>query len=344
MDFAGHLLKWYRLNMRDLPWRNTRNPYFIWLSEVILQQTRVDQGLPYYLAFTRTFPNVKSLARASEQEVLKLWQGLGYYSRARNLHATAKEVAEKHKGKFPESYEGLIQLKGIGDYTASAISSFCFDEPKAVVDGNVYRVLSRIYGIETPIDSTQGKKEFKALAEELLPRKHAAEFNQAIMEFGATACTPKKPLCATCPFVQECHAFRNNRVHALPVKGKKTKVEDVHLNYLVHAKNGAITLEHRSNEGIWKNLYHFPCVISNTALTEKTLSGNSEYRALVKAKNPPELMESVLHKLSHRNLHIRFFKVEGSFNGKRQFEKVPLNDLAEYPVPIVIARFIDKHF
>lgn len=344
MDFAGLLLYWYRLNMRDLPWRSTRNPYFIWLSEVILQQTRVDQGLPYYLAFTRTFPDVKSLARTSEQEVLKLWQGLGYYSRARNLHATAKEVAEKYKGKFPESYEGLIQLKGIGDYTASAISSFCFDEPRAVVDGNVYRVLSRIFGIDTPIDSTQGKKEFKALAEELLPQKHAAEFNQAIMEFGATACTPKKPLCATCPFVQECHAFRHNQVNALPVKAKKTQVQDVHLNYLVHAKNGAITLEHRSNEGIWKNLYQFPCVISDKALSEKRLSGNKEYQALVKAKNPPELMEAVLHKLSHRNLHIRFFKVEGTFNGKHQFEKVALNDLSEYPVPIVIARFLEKHF
>ena len=224
MVFSKRLKQWYLQNKRELPWRSTQDPYKIWLSEIIMQQTRVEQGLPYYLRFTEAYPNVHSLANAPEQEVLKLWQGLGYYSRARNLHTTAIRVSKELDGNFPDHYKELKTLKGVGDYTASAIASFCFNEPVAVVDGNVYRVLSRVFGVETPINSTQGIKEFKALAQELIDHKDPATFNQAIMEFGAIQCKPQNPLCETCPFNDVCLALKNDQIKELPVKIKKTKI------------------------------------------------------------------------------------------------------------------------
>jgi len=233
MDFKRELIHWYSINKRDLPWRETKNPYYIWLSEIILQQTQVKQGLPYYEAFVKQYPSVFDLANASEEAVLKLWQGLGYYSRARNLHATAKHIAFNLNGKFPNNYKDLLTLKGVGDYTASAISSIAFNEVAAVVDGNVYRVLSRYFGIKTPINSTTGIKEFKSLASSLIDKKQPATFNQAIMEFGARQCKPKNPDCTTCPINRGCAALQKKLTDTLPVKLKKTKVSTKYFNFLV---------------------------------------------------------------------------------------------------------------
>src|ERR1041385_985871 len=255
MDFSQILLSWYARNRRDLPWRKTRDPYKIWLSEVILQQTRVQQGLPYYLAFVKKCPDVKKLAAAPEDEVVKLWQGLGYYSRARNLHAAAKMVVKDFAGKFPGNYEDLRKLKGIGDYTAAAIASLSFDERKAVVDGNVYRVLSRIFGIEDAIDSTVGKKIFSELANELISQKFPADHNKAIMEFGALQCVPKNPDCKNCPFVLHCYAQKKKIIHLFPLKSKKTKITDRFFYYLVIRHKGHIYIKQRTGKDIWKGLF-----------------------------------------------------------------------------------------
>ena len=218
MSFSKIVIRWYSGNNRKLPWRETQNPYFIWLSEIILQQTQVKQGLPYYEAFVKNFPTIYDLAAAEEQTVLKLWQGLGYYSRARNLHFTAQYIVNECNGVFPNTYKTLLKLKGVGDYTASAIASICFGEATAVVDGNVYRVLARYFGIDTPINTTDGIKQFKALAQELIDKKDPATFNQAIMEFGAMQCRPKTPDCLFCPLSTSCIAYNKGRVGELPVK------------------------------------------------------------------------------------------------------------------------------
>ena len=223
-------MNWYATAQRDLPWRGTTDPYKVWLSEIILQQTRVIQGLPYYQRFISNYPTITDLAKAPEEEVLKLWQGLGYYSRAKNLHHTAQYIATELGGIFPKTYKELVKLKGIGDYTASAIASFCYNEPCPVVDGNVYRVLSRVFGIATPINSTQGAKEFKALAHECLDKANAGVYNQAIMEFGALQCTPQSPNCANCVLRDHCWAFHHNKVNELPVKLKKITIKKIYSN------------------------------------------------------------------------------------------------------------------
>jgi len=225
MQFYNTLIYWYLHNKRDLPWRKSKNPYYVWLSEIILQQTRVAQGLPYFLNFTKAFPTVFDLAEAKENTVLKLWQGLGYYSRARNLHFSAKYIKNELNGIFPTTYKDLLKLKGVGDYTASAIASICFNEPTAVVDGNVYRVLSRYFGIKTPINSTEGIKEFKKLAQTLIHTKDPGTYNQAIMDFGATLCKPKNPLCNECPFANSCVSLEKNLINELPIKEKKVKLK-----------------------------------------------------------------------------------------------------------------------
>ncbi len=255
MKFHKKLITWYLQNKRSMPWRETTDPYHIWLSEIMLQQTRVAQGLPYYLAFTKSFPTVFDLANASEDEVLKLWQGLGYYSRARNLHATAKYVANELQGEFPDNYKDLLQLKGVGDYTASAIASICFNEVVPVVDGNVYRVLSRHFGIDTPINSTKGIKEFKELAIELIDHEDPANYNQAIMEFGALQCKPKSPYCIVCPLNESCEALKTGKVDMLPVKLKKQKIKNRYFNYLIFSINDQHTIiQQRTGNGIWKGL------------------------------------------------------------------------------------------
>ena len=256
MNFAATLLQWFKNNGRSLPWRETKDAYAIWLSEVILQQTRIVQGMSYWERFMAQWPTVNDLAAATENEVLKAWQGLGYYSRARNLHTAAQQVMEL--GGFPQTFKELKTLKGVGDYTAAAIASIAFGEPVAVVDGNVYRVLSRYYGIETPIDSTEGKKEFQALAQSLLPINEPADYNEAIMDFGATQCTPNSPHCSACPLCETCVAFREQRINELPVKSKKVKQRERHFTYLYIEYEGKIAIHQRGAGDIWQGLWEFP--------------------------------------------------------------------------------------
>ena len=344
MAISNRLTQWYLQNKRDLPWRKTHEPYQIWLSEIMLQQTRIEQGLPYYYKFIEAYPTVFDLAKAPADEVLKLWQGLGYYSRARNLHETAKYVANELQGEFPGDYKGLLKLKGVGDYTASAIASICYNEPVAVVDGNVYRVLSRIFGIDTPINSTPGIKEFKQLAQELLGREDPATFNQAIMEFGALHCKPQNPKCGSCPFNDKCLALKNDQIRELPVKLKKAKVKKRFFNYLVFdIDNKKTIIEQRSGKGIWNGLYQFPLVETEALIEKKQLTGYDEFIDLTGGRQfSLELYNEkpVVHKLSHQHLYTRFWIVN-SENEKQN--TVPLHELNEYPVPVLIENFLNEY-
>ncbi|WP_318310639.1 A/G-specific adenine glycosylase [Flagellimonas crocea] len=340
MTFAQKILSWYRENKRDLPCRKTRDPYHIWLSEIMLQQTRVAQGMPYYLRFTEAFPTVHDLANAKEDEVLKLWQGLGYYSRARNLHATAKIVVEDFNGKFPDTYEGLKSLKGVGDYTASAIASFCFDIPEPVVDGNVYRVLSRYFGVDIPINSTQGIKYFKELAREAMDGENIRDYNQGIMEFGAIQCAPKKPYCLLCPLQESCVALQENKVDQLPIKQNKTKVRKRHFNYLVAVDDNRKTiLEQRKGKGIWQNLYQFPLIESQETLHEEELTKRIKEKEVFAELESLSLYnnEPIVHKLSHQHLYTQFWILKTSpiLEGGTPWEQID-----EFPVPVLIADFI----
>ena len=342
MSFSKILISWYSVNKRNLPWRETQNPYYIWLSEIILQQTQVKQGLPYYLTFIEHFPTVYDLANANEELVLKLWQGLGYYSRARNLHFAAQYIVKECNGVFPNTYKTLLKLKGVGDYTASAIASICFNEATAVVDGNVYRVLARYFGIETPINTTEGIKQFKALAQELIDKKDPATFNQAIMEFGAMQCRPKTPDCLFCPLQATCIAYNKGNIGNLPVKLKKVKVKQRYFNFLVFQFNNETTLlEKREGKGIWQNLYQFPLWETNTnvSLNDCTAFLKSYKHTkgvsfqLSKYNDAPKI-----HKLSHQHLSVTFWivKVDASANGG-----VPFKMVHEYPVPILLGNFIE---
>lgn len=336
MHITKILTSWYSDNKRDLPWRNTKNPYFIWLSEIILQQTQVKQGLPYYEAFVKQYPTVFQLAEVHEEQVLKLWQGLGYYSRARNLHATAKFIVNELNGEFPRNYNGLLQLKGVGDYTASAIASICYGEPTAVVDGNVYRVLARYYGIYTPINSTQGKKEFKALAQEIIDRKNPADFNQAIMEFGATQCKPSGPDCTICPLQKKCYAYHKDEIKSLPQKIKASKPVKRHLNYIVYVSNNNETiLEKRKGKGIWQNLYQFPLIESEKELSYKELKNklSNDYEDIRLFND-----QVIVHKLSHQHLHTRFWIVRVNSLPK---DGISASEIHEYATPVLIKNFID---
>lgn len=342
MSFSNSLIHWYLQNKRDLPWRNTSDPYTIWLSEIILQQTRVAQGLPYFEAFITAFPTVFDLAKASEEQVLKLWQGLGYYSRARNLHATAKIVVDEYNGNFPNSYENLIKLKGIGEYTAAAIASFSADENVAVLDGNVYRVLARYFNVDNDISVSSTKKVFQELAKEVLPKKNAAIHNQAIMEFGALQCVPKSPNCMICVLGDSCEALKLKLVNSLPVKSKKTKVTNRFFTYLVFEDlDGNTLVKHRTEKGIWQNLYEFPVIESESILEDDEVIGVISER-YSKIKRVSMLSSyDVIHKLSHQTLHIRFVKVqiEGLMN-----ETITIEELKKLPFPIVIHNFIERYF
>ncbi len=340
MSFSQKILHWYSENKRSLPWRSTRDPYKIWLSEIILQQTRVVQGEPYYLKFIENFPNVQDLANASEERVLKLWQGLGYYSRARNLHATAKIVVNEYDGHFPNSYNELLKLKGVGDYTASAIASICFDEPQPVVDGNVYRVLARHFGVAIPINSTKGVKYFKQLAREVMDRKNIRDYNQGIMEFGAIQCAPKKPYCLLCPLNESCVALEKNLVQTLPIKENKTKVRKRNFNYLVWLDpNNKTILNQRRGKGIWQNLWEFPLLESENELNEKEV--RKKLKEMVTDDDSFRLLlynESlIVHKLSHQHLYTRFWIIESKVELKNG---ISLEDLESYPVPVLISDFI----
>lgn len=331
-------------NKRDLPWRNTHEPYHIWLSEIMLQQTRIEQGLPYYYKFIEAYPTVFDLADASLDEVLKLWQGLGYYSRARNLHETARHVAYDLNGIFPRHYKDLKKLKGVGDYTASAIASICYNEPVAVVDGNVYRVLSRTFGMETPINTTVGNREFKALAMELLDKEDPATFNQAIMEFGALHCKPQNPGCEICVFNDTCTALKEQKVRELPVKIKKRKVKKRYFNFLVfHLENAKTIMEQRKGKGIWNGLYQFPLVETEALISENELVEEPAFKKITGNKNfSVELLNEkpVVHKLSHQHLYTRFWQINSTVISK---DTVDLDDVEKYPVPVLIENFLNEY-
>lgn len=342
MTFSKTLIQWYLENKRALPWRSTKAPYFIWLSEIILQQTRIEQGKPYYLKFVERFPDVVQLANASEEEVLKLWQGLGYYSRARNLHAAAKYVAFELGAVFPSSYKGLLKLKGVGEYTASAVASICYDEPVAVVDGNVYRVLSRIFGIDTPIDSTAGRNEFRKLAMELLDPGRPSEFNQGLMEFGALQCKPRLPECATCPFSAECVAFNQGKISELPVKAGKQKIRQRHFNYIVLISDEEKTLlKQRKDKGIWRGLYEFPLVETSSEATAENLMAEESFASYAMGGDPVLYNEKpIVHKLSHQHIFTKFWIINCS---ELPGEAVPTREIEQYPVPVLIEKFIEGY-
>lgn len=345
MNFSNSLVQWYLNHKRDLPWRNTQNPYPIWLSEIMLQQTRVAQGTPYYLSFLAAFPTVFDLANASEEQVLKLWQGLGYYSRARNLHKTAQYIAFECDGVFPNSYSELLKLKGVGEYTAAAIASFAYKEAVPVVDGNVFRVLSRYFDIETDIAQASAKKEFSALAFELMPKNFPDVFNQAIMEFGALQCVPKNPICSECVFNASCLALKKNKINQLPVKNNKTKVTKRYFNYLIFSDiNGKMAIQKRTEKGIWHNLYEFPLVEALDTTSEGEIIDIISNQTIISNKIVKITLcnsEAIIHKLSHQHLYINFWNVSVSGDIDNGFE---LNQLKTFPFPIVIYNFIESYF
>lgn len=342
MNFGSTLTNWYSIHKRELPWRNTKDPYHIWLSEIILQQTQIRQGLPYYEAFVNQYPTIFELAKAEESEILKLWQGLGYYSRARNLHETAQTIVETYNGEFPKSYQELLKLKGVGDYTASAIASICYNEPTAVVDGNVYRVLARYFGINTPINSTKGQKEFKALASQLIDQKNPADYNQAIMEFGARQCKPKNPDCDSCPLNSGCVALQNNWIETLPVKLKTNKVTTKYFNFLVLISSDKKTIfKKRTGKGIWKNLYQFPLIESETTLENSSFESHPKIKSILNG-TPFEYslynQDAIVHKLSHQHLHTKFWIVEVDTLPEKG---IFISEIQKFPTPILISNFID---
>ncbi len=346
MIFSKKILNWYSINKRSLPWRSSKDPYKIWLSEIILQQTRVAQGTPYYLKFVEHFSTVFDLAQASEEEVLKLWQGLGYYSRARNLHQTAKTIANEYEGVFPKTYHELLKLKGVGDYTASAIASICFNEPKAVVDGNVYRVLSRFYGVDLPINSSKGVKYFKKLAENVMDISAIQDYNQGIMEFGAMQCVPRNPSCDACPLNESCVALQKNKVDVLPVKLKKLKVKKRYFNYVVplfqnEEKQFKTIIEQRTEKGIWQNLWQFPLIESEKELTLKSLK--KRLPEVLSHKQVSDVFsfhqQQIVHKLSHQHLYCNFWVVHCNDTYENA---ILLENVENYAMPILIATFIEQ--
>ncbi len=346
--FSKKIIRWYEQNKRDLPWRDTKDAYLIWLSEIILQQTRVEQGMAYYLKFAKEFPTVKHLAKAENEKVMKLWQGLGYYSRARNLHATAKTITDKYKGKFPNQYDDILLLKGVGEYTAAAIVSFAFNKPYAVVDGNVYRVLSRVFGIETPIDCSQGKKEFYSLANELIDKKNPATHNQAIMEFGAIQCKPVSPDCSICPLNTMCLAYSKKQVSEFPIKVKKTNVRNRYFNYIVLNYKSTTAINKRGEKDIWMNLYDFPLIETGKELNEEQFLKSEDWKRFIATTKYIVKSASTRYKhiLSHQKIYARFWEIDC----KEPFENLLPNncitikkrDIHRYAVPKLIENYIES--
>lgn len=346
MNFQKEIIKWYKLYKRDLPWRTTTDAYTIWLSEIILQQTRVEQGLPYFNKFLENFPTVQDFAVASEIQVLKLWQGLGYYSRGRNMLFTAKQVIDSHQGKFPIHYDELIKLKGIGEYTAAAISSFSNNEPKAVLDGNVFRVLARYFGIDQPINSTVGKKLFTELAQSLITDQKPSLYNEAIMEFGALQCKPKLPLCSVCPLQMDCFALKNKKVNLLPIKLKKVKVKERWFNYFVGIKDGRILTNQRKAGDIWQQMFDFPLIETSS----KGEMDDFDFMETVKLNFGNQVKISKIaekkHLLTHQIIYVQFFVLENymiNFNQHTGIKSVLLEDFDSLPHPKVISDFINLY-
>ena len=340
--FSKLIVDWYYTHKRDLPWRNTKDPYLIWISEIILQQTRVEQGYDYYLRFVKRFPNVDTLASADEDEVLKYWQGLGYYSRARNLHAAAKQIVMQ--GTFPNNYEGVRALKGVGDYTAAAICSFAYDQPYAVVDGNVNRVLSRWLLIDDPIDSNPGKKKIQEAAQLLMDKQHAAMHNQAIMEFGALQCIPSSPDCNSCPLADSCMANARGMVDALPIKTHKTKVSSRYFHYLFVKAGDSTFIHKRTGNDIWKNLYELPLIETKEAVDEESFLALPELHSLfnnVEALQFRLLQRNVKHVLSHRVIYADFYEVivPPGTEYLGDCKKIKIEDIHKFAVSRLINQF-----
>ncbi len=343
MKFHNTLTHWYLQNKRKLPWRKTNNPYYIWLSEIILQQTRVNQGMQYYENFIASFPTVYHLAKANEETILKLWQGLGYYSRARNLHFSANYIVNELNGEFPKTYNDLLVLKGVGDYTASAIASICYNEPTAVVDGNVYRVLARYFGINTPINSSKGISCFKELAQQLIDKKQPGTYNQAIMEFGALQCKPQNPNCTICPLNSSCIALQKQLVATLPVKEKKITIKKRFFNYLVVMdQQNNIIIQQRKSKGIWENLYEFPLVETLKEIHLDEILNTKEFTKVVNDNTAGIILfnkSMIVHKLSHQHLYTKFWIVT---TNKKTKNGVSWNDFEKYPIPILIHNFVEN--
>lgn len=338
---SSKLISWYKKNKRDLPWRNINDPYKIWLSEIILQQTQVIQGLNYYLKFTETFPTVIDLANAPEDQVMRLWQGLGYYSRARNLHAASKTIKINHKGKFPNTYESIKELKGVGDYTAAAVSSFAFGLPHAVVDGNVYRVLARLFNIDTPINSTKGKKDFQFLADELLNKKQPALHNSAIMEFGALWCKPQNPKCEECPLQENCLAFENHTIALLPVKDKKIKIKNRYLHYFIFNYKNNVYIQKRTGKDIWQNLYEFYLIETSGPTSPEIVLKDKTLKTLVQDFKVLSVTPAKKHILSHQHLHATFYELNIKAPLKSESSlKIKRSDLNDFGLPQLINKYL----
>ncbi|MFZ4521725.1 MAG: A/G-specific adenine glycosylase [Bacteroidales bacterium] len=347
MRFSKLLLSWYSDNKRDLPWRSTRDPYLIWLSEIIMQQTRIEQGTPYFNRFATAFPTIKTLANADEQTVLKLWQGLGYYSRARNLHATATRIMNDFDGNFPTSYEEIRQLKGIGDYTAAAIASICFDMPYPVMDGNVLRFISRLYGIVDSVDRPETKRKILAITSGEIDHENPGDFNQAMMEFGAMVCLPANPDCQNCIFKDGCVAFLKNRVEDIPARKPKVAVRNRFMHYLVltMTENGIdyLFMNKRKKSDIWKNLYDFPLL--EGVAGDGAVMDEHAFAGLLNSGSPRFLGVSGLytHVLTHQKLHARFYRFHSDSTIDLPFILVPLTDVQQFPVPKLIDRYLSEN-
>ena len=341
MRFSENLISWYNVSKRDLPWRKTQDPYKIWLSEIILQQTKVSQGMPYYLNFIKHFPNILALANSNEDHVLQLWQGLGYYSRARNLHFTAKFIRDNYNGIFPNNYKEILALKGVGLYTAAAISSFSFNLSYPVVDGNVIRVLSRVFGIESEFDTGPGFKKFYHLAREMLPEYDYATHNQAIMEFGALQCKPKLPLCSSCCFNHNCFALHADMVSSLPKKKKKLKIKKRFIHYLIINNNNEVFLK-KKGQGIWSGLYQFPFLEFEKNISNDNVIVSKDWVDFFKDSSYAisSVSSSFIHKLTHQKLRVVFWQIKSENIKLNNYKKFQTNEISKLPISKLIDNYL----
>ncbi len=344
MWFSDQIILWYQKNSRKLPWRYTKDPYKIWISEILLQQTKVAQGLPYYYKFLKAFPTIQKLANAKESQVLKLWQGLGYYSRARNLHSTAKHITIERGGKFPTDYQDVLKLKGVGTYTAAAILSFCFEKPYPVLDGNVYRVVSRIYGIYEPIDAYKGKKVFLDKLNNLIDINQPGLFNQAIMEFGALQCVPGIPNCNECIFNSKCHAFNKKVIQQLPKKNKIISTRIRYFNYVMIIDNNSLYLQKRTKRDIWQHLYEPYLIESKKTLNKFEIMSTKEWTQLFSTEESINVASKVYcHKLTHQTIYARFWVMNSNSPVRiKELRKVKRSELKKYPISKLIESYIDN--
>ncbi len=347
MNIGSLIINWYKRNKRDLPWRNTNDPYTIWVSEIIMQQTRINQGTPYFTKFMVQFPSVFDLAKAPEEKVLLVWQGLGYYSRARNMHQTAKIIANDFQGEFPGTASDLRKLKGIGDYTAAAISSFCFNENIPAIDGNVNRVISRIFEISEPVNTSHTLKQIKEISSALVEGIDAASYNQGMMDLGATICLPKNPNCHNCPVKEVCLAFKNNLQNQLPVKNKIGAIKSRYFTYLVFLNNDQLLIQKRNKKDIWKGLHEFPLIETEKKTTLAELVRLKQFKELTRLKNitTRKIIEPPAHKLSHQTLYSQFIIFDThSMPQIPESIIVNINDIHDYAFPTLIEKQLKSIF